>query len=213
MKYILLSPVGQHKRHHLLKFAEAVRNLNPAPEEIVLCLDADSTPISIPFLGLPFEKTIIKTNPAIEYPSGDLQRICSAREILRNHFIYHPKKYEYALWVDSDILLPPNTAEVLRQIMEKENCLVVVNKYQGRNRDMWCGSGVMLTSRDACTASRFWVGITHDKDGVEKHLSEDFVFFAILDQGRTFLKGWCGKSGRVCDEYVKVEHLLEKEKR
>jgi hypothetical protein len=203
--YLLLSPVGDHRKMYLPRFIEAVMRLSPPPEEVVLCVDADSEC----FPPQPVSRQIrFLVNPAIEYSRGDLQRICSAREILRKFFIYHPRRFEYALWVDSDILIPPNTMETLKKVMEEENCLVVVNKYLGRNGNMWCGSGVMLTSLDACTASRFWVGITHDKNGVEKHLSEDFVFFSILDQGKVFLKQWCGKSGRTCGEYVKVEHLL-----
>ena len=50
-----------------------------------------------------------------------------------------------------------------------------------------------------------------DTEGVEKHLSEDFVFFAIFDQGRNFLKRWTGRTGRVCGEFVKVDHRFKRE--
>ena len=93
-------------------------------------------------------------------------------------------------------------------VMEEEKVWIVVNKYQGRDDMLWCGSGVMLTHKHACTASKFWVGIIYDKEGTEKHLSEDFVFFSIFDQGRHLFEIWTGRSGRVCDEFVKVEHRL-----
>ena len=69
----------------------------------------------------------------------------------------------------------------------------------------------MLTHKIACTASRFWIGRIMDTEGVEKHLSEDFVFFAIFDQGRNFLKRWTGRTGRVCGEFVKVDHRFKRE--
>ena len=47
---------------------------------------------------------------------GSLDRICAAREILRKYFIH--SGYKQALWVDSDIILPPETPEVLMDVME-----------------------------------------------------------------------------------------------
>ena len=209
MRYIVLSPVGDHRKKYLAEFLGAVRKLKPAPEQIVLCIDFDSD------IEINAPDVTVKINADIDCYRGHLKRICSAREILRKHFIYHPQNYEWALWIDSDIMVPPETVQTLRQKMDENNCLIVVNKYDGRSngeggRRQWCGSGVMLTHRHACTASRFWVGNIIDQKGVEKHLSEDFVFFAIFDQGGFLFKMWTDRKGRVCDEYVKVRHLMEK---
>lgn len=205
-EYIVLSPVGDHRADYLDEFIEAVKNFNPPPKEIVLCLDLDTK------LQINNENVTVKYSPEIGSNPSMLSRICSAREILRNHFIYN--KYELALWIDSDIICPPELPETLYDVMEKEQCLIVVNKYQGRGEgnNMWCGSGVMLTSKNACTASKFWVGNIYTEGGEEKHLSEDFVFFAIFDQGKHPLKIWTGRTGRVCDEYVKVKHYLNRRK-
>jgi len=203
--YILLSPVGDHRSKQLKEFIEAAKNFTPPPDKIVLCLDLDT---KIDIKTIP-DDVIIKYSPEISSHPSTLERICSAREILRNHFIYG--KYDLALWIDSDIISPPELPSVLYDAMEKEQTLIVVNKYQGRGAvgEMWCGSGVMLTSKSACTASKFWVGNIYTPEGVEKHLSEDFVFFAIFDQGKHPLKIWTGRTGRSCEEYVKVKHYIE----
>jgi len=70
----------------------------------------------------------------------------------------------------------------------------------------------MLTHRHACTASKFWVGNVY-VDGKENHLSEDFMFFALFDQGRTVLKRLTGKTGRICDEFVKTKHVIQGKRR
>ncbi len=201
-KYIVLSPVGRHRTRDIDDFLAALKALTPPPEEIILCFDTDAE-----FEWAALEGVTIKLSPSESLAHrGSLDRICAAREILRKYFIN--SEYKQALWVDSDILLPPETPTVLMEAMEKEQVWIVVNKYQGRNDRMWCGSGVMLTHRNACTASRFWVGNIIDENGVEKHLSEDFVFFAIFDQGKMLFKLWTGRSGRTCREFVKVEHRL-----
>lgn len=200
-EYVVLSPVGHYRTKYLEDFLEALKVLAPPPAEIVLCFDLDSE-----FDYKKLQGVTIKLSPSMGR-RGSLERICEAREILRNHFISGP--YNQALWVDSDIIIPPETPRVLYDVMEDKKVWVVVNKYQGRGEELWCGSGLMLTHRQACTASRFWVGIIMDRDGNEKHLSEDFVFFAIFDQGRFLLDLWTGRSGRVCSEFVKVEHRLK----
>jgi len=206
LNYIVLSPIGKTREKYLSQFITAVKLLKPAPREVVFCVDLDSDII------IEDEDITVRYSPEMSRHHGDLKRICSAREILRKHFIYHPRNYEMALWIDSDIIVPPEIPEILKQVMEEEGCLIVVNKYDGRGDGQWCGSGVMLTHRQACTASRFWVGNIYNHEGVEKHLSEDFCFFAIFDQGTHFLKLWTGKSGRKCNEYVKVKHLMDKRK-
>ena len=202
MNYVVLSPVGRTRRKYLAQFIKSLKQLEPPPREIVFCIDLDSK------IVIDDEAITVRYNPEMDCYHGELKRICSAREILRKHFIYHRDNYELALWIDSDIIVPPETPAVLKRVMDEENCLIVVNKYDGRSNNQWCGSGLMLTHRHACTASRFWVGNIYDKNGVEKHLSEDFVFFAIFDQGRGSFQRWVGKQGRICDEYVRVNHLM-----
>ncbi len=197
--YVVLSPVGDTRAKHLNTWLEAVKKLIPPPEEIVICVDTDRE------FAVPDGVTILES-PAMDYYKGHLERICSAREILRRYFL--KKNYPFALWIDNDIILPPETPEVLHEVLNSENVYIVVNKYQGRGDRKWCGSGVMFMERNACLLSRFWVSYIFTPEGEEKHLSEDFVFFAIFDQGKYFIKDWSGKGGRVCDEYVKVKHIL-----
>ena len=209
-KYIVLSPVGDHKEHVLHEFIEKVKNQIPPPEDIVLCFDIDTQ------LNPEDYDCIIRYSPELSVHRGFLERICSAREILRNYFIYHPEEYQCALWVDSDIIIPPNTFQTLYDVMEKEQALIVVNKYPGRipkdkEQRKWCGSGLMLTHRIACMISRFYLGKVPRENGKTTNLSEDFMFFAGIDQGRYFTKEWTGRSGRICDEFLEVEHKWMKE--
>jgi len=200
MKYIVLSPVGDHRTKWIDEFIDALKAQTIPPDEIVLCVDLDT--------NKEIERDDVKFlySPEIGISRSQLDRICTAREILRNYFIYG--KYDFALWVDSDIIVPPELAETLYQVMETRQALIVVNQYQGRSgpESRWSGSGVMLTHRVACTASHFWVGRIIDKHGVEKHLSEDLMFFSIIDQGSRFIKRWSGRSGRICKEFVIVSH-------
>jgi len=206
MNYVVLSPVGRTRRQYLELFIESLKLLNPPPREIVFCIDLDS------LIDINDDVITIRYSPEMSCPHGELKRICTAREILRKHFIHHKNNYELALWIDSDIIVPPETPSILKAKMDEKNSLIVVNKYDGRNNNQWCGSGLMLTHRHACTASRFWVGNIYIEDGVEKHLSEDFIFFAIFDQGRHALKRLLGKQGRICDEYVEVNHMMEEKR-
>jgi hypothetical protein len=208
LDYIVLSPVGNKKGYVIDSFIEHVKKFDPPPKEIVLCFALDHEYDLTKFHGC-----TLRFSSKITPKNGSLERICDSREVLRKHFIFHPEKYEHALWIDTDVLCPPELPRVLMEKMDENNCLVVVNKTLGRGGErLLCGSGVMLTHRHACTASRFWVGNIYDQDGVEKHLSEDFVFFAIFDQGNHFFKRWTGRRGRVCDEYVKTKHIIHAQK-
>ena len=198
MRYIVLSPVGDTRAIHLNAWIEGVKKLSPAPEEIVICVDVDCK------FDVPRDITVLKS-PVVDYYKGHLERICSAREILRRYFL--KTKLPFALWIDSDIIVPPETPKILLDALDSENVFVVVNKYQGREDRMWCGSGVMFMERNACLLSRFWVSYIFTPNGEEKHLSEDYVFFAIFDQGKKFIKEWSAKNGRICKEYVKTKHL------
>ncbi|MHA1288233.1 MAG: hypothetical protein ACTSPB_12590, partial [Candidatus Thorarchaeota archaeon] len=117
--YILLSPVGAHKFKYLDSFIKFVRLLKPPPEEIVLCVDLDSG------FDRSYENVRVLFSPEIGASPTTLDRICSAREILRNYFIYG--SYNYALWLDTDIIPPPELPKILYDIMEKHQTLIVVN--------------------------------------------------------------------------------------
>lgn len=199
MKYVLLSPVGKTRINYLEEWVSTAKKLTPPPEEIVICVDVDRE------FDIPDGITVLES-PVADYYKGHLERICSAREVLRRYFL--KTGLPFSLWLDSDIMVPPETPSVLHKVWETENVYVVVNKYQGRGDTMWCGSGVMFMERNACLLSRFWVSYIFTPEGEEKHLSEDFIFFAIFDQGKHALKRWAGKGGRMCDEFIQVEHRM-----
>lgn len=205
LDYIVLSPVGNSKKYITKEFISHVKRFNPPPREIVVCLALDHD-----FDLSDFDGCTIRYSSEIGAQNGTLERICDSREVLRKYFIHHPANYEYALWIDTDVLCPPELPRILSEKMEENQCLIVVNKTMGRTGErLLCGSGVMLTHRHACTASKFWVGKIYI-DGKENHLSEDFMFFALFDQGKHSLKRLTGKTGRVCDEFIKTEHIVQK---
>ena len=198
MSYIVLTPVGNHKLYSLDQFLEAVRRFEPKPAEIVLCIDLDcprKDEIS------KIEDIKVLYNPEIFVSPSYLERICSAREILRKYFIY--SKYEWALWIDSDIICPPETPKVLLKVAEKKNCILVSNQYPARTTGYWSGSGCMLTHKLACTLSKFWIGRLG-----KKNISEDFVFLSIVDKSKYFIREFLGKEARVVGKFIKVEHIL-----
>jgi len=208
LDYIVLSPVGNSKRYIIDRFLEHVKRFEPPPREIVVCLALDHK-----FDLNKFDGCTIRYSSKIAAQNGSLERICDSREVLRKYFIHHPADYEHALWIDTDVLCPPELPRVLAEKMEEKQVLIVVNKTMGRTGErLLCGSGVMLTHRHACTASKFWVGKIYI-NGEEKHLSEDFMFFALFDQGKHTLKKLTGRSGRACDSFVKTNHVIPEKRR
>jgi len=200
--YIVLTPFGDHKHYALKEFIRSLNKLRPQPEMKIICADLDTKYKD----ELESYDLVVYYSPEIFSPPSYLERICMSREILRKKFIY--SNYEWSLWIDSDIIVPPDTPRILYKIAKDSNCLVVSNGYPGsygHEHEIWHGSGVMLTNKLACTGSRFWVA---DFNG--KHLSEDFVFLSILDQGSYFIEQYTGRKARIVGEFVKVKHLSHK---
>jgi len=121
---------------------------------------------------------------------------------LRKYFI--KSKYEWALWLDSDIIPPPELPKILYEIAIKENALCVVNAYPGRNGKYWHGAGCMLTHKDVCKVSKF--GIPYFSS-TGKHLSEDAYFLSIL-RGLNAFSQWIGKKVIVEGKFVEVKHII-----
>jgi len=195
--YIILTPVGSHKIYCIREFLDSAWSMLPPPEEIWICVDLDQN------LDTSSWKARIFYSPAIEENSSELFRISMAREILRQKFVW--SKYDWAFWLDSDIFCPKETPRILFEIAEKEKVLMVSNRYPGRSSGKWSGSGCMLTSKIACTASRFWVGHMG-----EKHISEDYIFLSIIDQASWIFQETLGRRGRVIGDFVEVRHLLKR---
>lgn len=210
-EYLVLSPVGNYMGEVLPDFIEACRNLDPKPTKIVLCLHADH-----PFDISMFEgdDIFIEINPEMFVPDKYPPRIETSMEILRLHFINNPIGARYALWLDTDVIIPPDTYSAMYRGLYSRNALVACNKVEGRdNIGYCCGPACMLTHIEACTLSRFFRalyedehGYIHTNDGkVWSTYSEDWVFFAIFDQCSGAFKSGKRK-GRICQHFVDVEH-------
>lgn len=205
--YIVLTPIGKNKTYVIDKFIKSIEKLQPLPNRLIFCKDSDET-FLIPNSDN-VDIIILENSFGLTSLKDSLDRIKGAREVLRNYFILC-KDIDYALWIDSDILVPPETFSKMFSMLKKENCLTVNNKYKGRmTEDYWSGSGLMLTTKDACTLSTFFTSTY--KDNLIG--SEDFMFLKVLDWLLTLDSIKIPyKKGKVVTDVIKCIHVLEEEK-
>ena len=210
--YIILTPIAPHKLYSLDRFLKNITLFQPLAKEIVFCAEPECVgeilkrekilkEKGIKLVVFTLEPEVLsKTEPTC------LERIKYSREHLRYYFI--SSQFQWALWLDSDIIPEPNIAQVLMDVAQKEKVLAVTNSYPGRGDFSWQGIGCTLTHKAACTLTRFEIGYIL-WEGEEKHLSEDFCFFAILDRGEPFIKKWTGWGSRKTDTFVSVWHEIK----
>jgi len=209
--YLILSAVGNYMGYILPEFIEACRSQVPKPAKIVLCLHADH-PFNLSEIEA--EDIYIEINPEMFVPDKIPPRIETSMEILRLHFIHNPLGIEYALWIDTDVIIPSNTFAALYKASVESDSLITTNKVQGReSKNKFCGPALMLTYFDACTLSKFFRGMYRNPEGYIQSndgvmwstFSEDYVFFAVFDQCSGSLP--TGRTrGRICEEFVEVDH-------
>lgn len=204
--YALLSPVGGTRLYAVEQFFRHIDRFSHKPAQTIVCVDSE-TDLEMFRLGIT-EPTRLHGNERLR--RGYLPRIADAREKLRRYFLKHTN-LDWALWVDSDILAPPELPDRLLQIAEKENSILICNQYpargeEGKERRNWQGSGCMLTHRIACDIGRFLV-TNFDFEGRRRNISEDYNFFSLVTGSAPVV----GKGGRISGEFVVVKHWLSKE--
>ena len=104
--YALLSPVGSTRLYALEGFFKHIDRFSHKPAEIIVCVDS-GTGKEMDRLGVTGLARLY-ANERLQL--GMLPRIADAREKLRRYFLRHTK-LDWALWLDSDILAPPELPE------------------------------------------------------------------------------------------------------
>jgi len=209
--YILLTPIGKHKGYSLAEFFENITRFHPSPKEVAFCVGSKVLVNRfLPILkksNIPFTLLLFRKEEKVKKTGGILHCIMESREILRKHFL--KSGYEWALWLDSDIIPDPDCFLKLYLVAEKHKALVVNSGCPGRDGRIWHGAGLMLTHRIACQLSRFMVSSISTKEGL-KNFSEDFMFLSLIEAPGViyFTKLWTGRSGRVVGDFVSVKHVL-----
>lgn len=205
--YVLLSPVGSTRLYAVEEFFKHINRFSYKPAKVVVCVDSE-TDKEMDRLSIT-EPTRIWGNERLR--RSLLPRIAFARERLRRYFL-KKTKLNWALWLDSDILAPPELPEKLLQIAEEKNAILICNQYPGRGEEgfKWSGSGCMLTHRIACDIGRFLV-VNFEVGGRRRNISEDYNFFSLITGASGIIKRDTGKECRISGDFVAVRHWISKE--
>lgn len=134
-----------------------------------------------------------------------------SREILRKYFIQ--SSYDWALWLDCDIIPEPDVAKVLLKIAQSEKHLVVANEYRSRMTEglIFSGMGCILTHKTACMFAKFQIASFIWKGKEAGYLADDFWFLAMLSTANVWIKRWVGwNSQRKVGRFVSIAHINEK---
>ena len=212
MEYIILTPIAHHKIYSLDRFLRNIFSFTFLPKEIVFCSEPEDVVTISKWESKLKRKNIklviftLEPEVLVEARKGSLERIKISREYLRYYFIH--SGFQWALWLDSDIIPEVDTPNTLLSLAQSRKSLVVSSEYQGRGEHPWSGIGCTLTKREACTLSHFDIGYLYPGTKNEKHLSEDLCFFAILEVGSPFIKQWTGWQARVEGKFVSIHHEI-----
>jgi len=204
--YAVLTPIGKHKHRFVQDYINAIAEFEILPRLLMICTDIDDPNQDLPYLEIPetlHQRILVFKSCAIESYSGMLWRIAMAREILRRKF--NSTNIEWALWIDSDIVCPPETPRVLIDIARDENCIMIRNAYPTRHdpERFWHGTGVLLVHRVGMLSSLFWY-----PSEIIPHVSEDYVFISVLTNSGWFLcQNFGFKRVQRIGRYVEVKHL------
>ncbi len=216
-EYIILTPIAPGKLYSLNRFLKNVISFEPRPREMVFCAEPEIVPQlsgweqrlkkqGIKLVIFTLEPEIIN-----KYPNLSIEKISYSREYLRHYFIN--SQFEWALWLDSDIIPKSNIAKTLLKMAYSEKFLAITNQYPGKEKNShWSGIGCTLTCKTACALSRFWIAPIIWKGKRIGNISEDYCFLAMLDAGARALKNRVGMEewkGRKVGKFVSVYHEIK----
>jgi len=218
--YIILTPTAPFKLYALERFLNNVISFQPKPKEMIFCTEPEMVPeISkwekkLKKQGIKLVIFTLEPEVLNKFPGQDIEKLTYSREHLRHYFIDSP--YNWALWLDSDIIPEPNVARVLLKIARSEKYLVVSSEYRDRmtEKRILRGMGCTLTHKAACTFAKFQIAhLGWDKKKKENLnledmcLADDFWFFAMIQAGDRIIKNWIGWNGRKTGRFVSIWHL------
>lgn len=202
-EYMVLSPVSPNRIHVLDRFIEAAKAFDPGPEEIVLCIDWDE--FDLWELRDREDITTLITSEAMGFSRGSCKRIGASRNLLSKYVIDSP--YDWALFIDSDIICPPELPELILETIEDENLIGLCHSYLGRGQSLWSGSGIMMVHKNVCKASTFFAA---DPGPDIVGGSEDYTFLAIARGIKSTIGAQIGRDGGIPRRYlVDTLHFIE----
>ena len=228
-EYIILTPTASFKLYCLDRFLKNVLSFRPKPKEMVFYTEPEMVPEiakwkkNLKKQGIRLVIFTLEPEVLNKFPGQDIEKITYSREHLRKYFINSP--YNWALWLDSDIIPEPNVARVLLNIAQSEKCLVVANLYPARYQKECIinGIGCSLTHKSACRFARFMNTPFTWKRRKAGNFIDDFWFFVMLSGADVHIKGLFGWSSRArFGNFVSIWHIsgygypdsfLEKEKK
>jgi len=198
MKYIAVTLVGGHKLYSMPLFFEHLLNLNTLPELLLI-----STTKEI------FDKCmeVYTGNVPVVWIHGEedtgndmIVSTTSAREALRKAVL--ERGYEWALWLDNDMLVPPDLWEKFCILRDREPELVLVNSYHPARQDytdIRHGMATTFTHRDALAGFPF---VRAEIRG--NHYGDDQIWLHAIRSFRS-RKGVKTLTGKFFD----VKHMVE----
>lgn len=203
-EYILVTLIGGHKLYSMPLFWEYVEGLNVQPVEIIVSCTKEVYDQAIEsYHGVTPVRHI--------HGEGDLaddhiHSTTAAREALRQELITLP--YEWSLWLDNDMLVPPEMIEQFSSLIETEPLLLWVNAFHpARQKALYArggerhGLGSSFIHKELLEAVPF---IHYRLRG--KNLGDDYLWKLIATQFMTNFKSiMCGISGRLFN----VKHAVE----
>lgn len=204
MKYTLVTLIGGHKLYSMPLFWEYVEKLNTQPVEILVSCTKKVYEKAI--------KSYHGDGPVRHiHGEGDLaddhiHSTTAAREALRLELIKLP--HEWSLWLDNDILVPPEMVEQFCQLLEDDPLLLWVNAFHpARQKKLYArggerhGLGSSFIHRELLEAVPF---IHYRLRG--KNLGDDYLWKIIAGHFLSnFKKEMHGTSGKLFN----VKHAVE----
>ena len=195
MRYVCVTLVGAHKIYSKKLFFEHLLQLNILPQEMwVACTEKIYNDFTS---GIEAEIPIANIRGSDDTGDDRIHSTTSAREALRQKIV--SSDYEWSLWLDNDILVPPNLVEKFQTLLQKEPNLLIVNAFHPARQDdvkVRHGLGSSFISRELLEAYPFTMARIRGKD-----LGDDYIWKMVMAQFAS--RGLPMRSGY----YFDVKHL------
>lgn len=204
MKYTLVTLIGSHKLYSMPLFWKHIEKLNVQPIEILIsCTKEVYTQAIETYHG---DTSIRHIHGEGDLADDHIHSTTAAREALRQELIKLP--CEWSMWLDNDILVPPEMVEQFLLLLEDDPLLLWVNAFHpARQKDLYArggtrhGLGSSFIHRELLEAVPF----IHYRLR-EKNLGDDYLWKLIVNQFFSiFRKEMTGISGKLFD----VKHAVE----
>lgn len=114
MKYVILTPCGFRQMYAIDDFSKSIKRLEEKPESLILSAHPDVQKEWPDRIG---EVPVKKIHHKKDHGKGGDRIVTFAREKLRKEFL--KTGIDWSLWLDNDILVPPNIIREFQRIKER----------------------------------------------------------------------------------------------